>query len=127
MRARLAGAAQRVRLGLGINNSKLCGCALIDVVNYDEYLAQFAPLWPSIQGWFDLEGIRDAFDAVDYVGISAYVPQASTNFSACVMEALMEKVEKGPRDDGLPRVRGEAWPVALSADCVVLTDTLAWV
>ena len=40
---------RRVRLGLGINNSKLCGCALIDIVDYDEYLAAFAPLWPSVR------------------------------------------------------------------------------
>jgi hypothetical protein len=41
--------AGRIKLGLGINNSKLCGCVLIDVVNYDDYLAQFAPLWPSVR------------------------------------------------------------------------------
>ena len=38
----------RVKLGLGINNSKLCGCVLIDIVDYNEYLAAFAPLWPSV-------------------------------------------------------------------------------
>ena len=26
-----------------------CGCVLIDIVNYDEYLAAFAPLWPSVR------------------------------------------------------------------------------
>ncbi|KAL4423381.1 hypothetical protein ABPG77_004312 [Micractinium sp. CCAP 211/92] len=83
----------RVLLGLGINNSKLCGCVLIDVVNYDDYLAAFAPLWPSIQGWFDLEGIRAAFTAADFVGISAYVPQNRTDYATCEMERLMQKMD----------------------------------
>jgi hypothetical protein len=43
--------AGRVRLGLGINNSKLCGCVLIDIVDYDEYLAEFEPLWPQVRAW----------------------------------------------------------------------------
>jgi hypothetical protein len=138
----------RVKLGLGINNSKLCGCVLIDIVDYNEYLAAFAPLWPSVCGmpacsvpalpvparlllhpicvfllppnrpayasavsflparlpaafaplcpqiesWFDLPGIRAAFSAVDFVGISAYVPQRRVDFEPCEMEGLMQRV-----------------------------------
>jgi hypothetical protein len=129
-------ATGRLRLGLGINNSKLCGCVFPEIVNYDEYLAAFAQRWPQararalrgagcwlrgrrvasrvaergessprrwslsslpqnrapqIEGWFDLEGIRAAFDAVDFVGISAYVPQERVDFQPCNMERLMEK------------------------------------
>ena len=43
MRPELRG---RLKLGLGINNSKLCGCILVDVLDYNEYLSKFAPLWP---------------------------------------------------------------------------------
>ncbi|KAI3426387.1 hypothetical protein D9Q98_008758 [Chlorella vulgaris] len=85
--------AGRVRLGLGINNSKLCGCVLIDIVDYDEYLAEFEPRWPQIEGWFDLPAIRAAFEAVDFVGISAYVAQNSTDFPVCDMEKLMKKMD----------------------------------
>ena len=45
-----------------------------------------------IEGWFDLAGIRAAFEAVDYVGISAYVPQSRVDFQPCDMESLMRKV-----------------------------------
>ena len=30
----------------------------------DQYLAAFHDLWPSIQDWFDIEGIRQMFFAV---------------------------------------------------------------
>lgn len=45
-------AAAGLRLGLGINNSKLCGCVFPEIVNYDEYLAAFGQRWPeeSIDG-----------------------------------------------------------------------------
>lgn len=36
---------------------------------------------PQIMDWFDMRGIREAFTSVDYVGISAYVPQAG--FRCC--------------------------------------------
>ncbi len=45
-----------------------------------------------IAGWFDFEGIRAAFLAVDYVGISAYVAQSRTDFAVCDMEGIMRKV-----------------------------------
>lgn len=48
-------------------------------------------LLPQIEGWFDMEGIRAAFEAVDFVGISAYVAQESVDFQPCDMERLMEK------------------------------------
>ncbi|PSC70429.1 acetyltransferase, partial [Micractinium conductrix] len=55
----------RVKLGLGINNSKLCGCVLIDIVNYDEYLAAFAPLWPSMDIEFGYYGLtlKELYDS----------------------------------------------------------------
>ncbi|PRW45181.1 hypothetical protein C2E21_6228 [Chlorella sorokiniana] len=83
----------RVRLGLGINNSKLCGCVLIDIIDYNDYLRAFAPLWPSIMDWFDMRGIREAFTTVEYVGISAYVPQARTDFQPCDMENLVKMMD----------------------------------
>ncbi len=35
-----------------------------------------ATSFAQIMDWFDMRGIREAFTSVDYVGISAYVPQA---------------------------------------------------
>ncbi|KAI7835519.1 hypothetical protein COHA_010593 [Chlorella ohadii] len=74
----------KVRLGLGINNSKLCGCVLIDIVDYNDYLRAFAPLWPSIMDWFDMRGIREAFTSVDY---------ARVDFQPCDMENLMKMMD----------------------------------
>eukprot|EP00887_Chlorella_sp_A99_P004275 scaffold15.g4275.t1 len=81
----------RVQLGFGINNSKLCGCVLADVVDYDVYLEEFAKLWPSMQDWVDTDGLRQAFMSMDFVGISAYVPQKKVfGFQPCEMENLMK-------------------------------------
>lgn len=63
---------------------------------------------PQIEGWFDLEGIRAAFDAVDFVGISAYVPQERVDFQPCDMERLMEKARSlgAGSDSGAERLEG---------------------
>ena len=39
------------------------------------------------------QGIREVFQAVDFVGISAYVPQKRVDFEPCDMEALMTKMD----------------------------------
>lgn len=91
MRPELRG---RLKLGLGINNSKLCGCILIDVLDYNEYLSKFAPLWLQNAGMFDLPAIHELFGNVDFVGISAYIPQKRLDFQPCDMETLMRQMDR---------------------------------
>lgn len=34
---------------LALFPSKLCGCVLIDIIDYNDYLRAFAPLWPTVR------------------------------------------------------------------------------
>ncbi|KAL4440114.1 hypothetical protein ABPG75_003115 [Micractinium tetrahymenae] len=88
------GAGSRVHVGLGINNAKLCGCILVPIVDQREYLAKFPAAFQAVKGEFDLPAIQSMFSAIDYVGLSAYIPQANINFQPCDLEGLMTRLDQ---------------------------------
>ncbi|EFN52791.1 hypothetical protein CHLNCDRAFT_138435 [Chlorella variabilis] len=80
-----------VYIGVGLNNAKLCGCILVPIIDQREYLAKF----PAAFEEFDLPAIQALFNsAVDYIGLSAYIPQASVRFEACALEGLMTRLDQ---------------------------------
>ncbi|KAL4438699.1 hypothetical protein ABPG77_006303 [Micractinium sp. CCAP 211/92] len=91
-----AGTSQqgRVHIGLGINNAKLCGCILVPIVDQREYLARFPAAFEAVKGEFDLPAIQSLFNAIDYVGLSAYIPQSDIHFQPCDLEGLMSRLDQ---------------------------------
>eukprot|EP01024_Parvocaulis_polyphysoides_P038886 TRINITY_DN3511_c0_g2_i1.p1 TRINITY_DN3511_c0_g2~~TRINITY_DN3511_c0_g2_i1.p1 ORF type:complete len:548 (-),score=70.28 TRINITY_DN3511_c0_g2_i1:1419-2846(-) len=61
-----------LKIGLGFNFNKLCGCVLMDVVDTEEYLEKFPEAIAPILDQFDLTGLQNAFERFDFVGISGY-------------------------------------------------------
>ena len=88
--ARGPGAAP-TKIGLGLNNLKLCGCEYIGIVNAYQYLAKLNSTFdPSI---YNLTAIKDVLGAADYIGISAYIPMPSPNFAICDFEGLLIRMD----------------------------------
>ncbi|PRW39302.1 Palmitoyl-monogalactosyldiacylglycerol delta-7 chloroplastic [Chlorella sorokiniana] len=94
LRARMGGNGN-VQVGVGINNAKLCGCILVPIVDQREFLAQFPAAFEVVKGEFDLPAIQNFFrNAIDFVSLSAYVPQATIDFQPCDMEGLMSRLDE---------------------------------
>lgn len=81
-------------VGLGINNLKLCGCIGVPIINAYEYLATLPTDFPKVADQFDNAAIRNLFTNVDYVALSAYIPQYNLTFPPCDMEALMVRLDE---------------------------------
>lgn len=47
LRARIGGGA---KIGVGINNLKLCGCILVPIVDAREYLSRFPAAFEAVKG-----------------------------------------------------------------------------
>eukprot|EP01025_Chloroclados_australasicus_P021362 TRINITY_DN2248_c0_g1_i2.p1 TRINITY_DN2248_c0_g1~~TRINITY_DN2248_c0_g1_i2.p1 ORF type:complete len:458 (+),score=41.31 TRINITY_DN2248_c0_g1_i2:706-2079(+) len=61
-----------IKVGLGLNFNKICGCVLLDLVDPTLYLQQFPAAIAPIIDTFDLVGLQGVFQASDFVGISNY-------------------------------------------------------
>lgn len=97
LRSRITGGQSNsnVYIGVGLNNAKLCGCILVPIIDQREYLAKFPAAFEEVESEFDLPAIQALFNsAVDYIGLSAYIPQASVRFEACALEGLMTRLDQ---------------------------------
>ncbi|KDD73735.1 hypothetical protein H632_c1882p0, partial [Helicosporidium sp. ATCC 50920] len=87
-------AADNVKIGLALNNNKLCGCIGVEIVDGDEYLRFLQANFDQYASIFDMHAIRDAFQAYDFVGVSAYVPMRKPEIEVCEFEGLMERMDE---------------------------------
>ncbi|KAL6772121.1 hypothetical protein ACKKBG_A29000 [Auxenochlorella protothecoides x Auxenochlorella symbiontica] len=84
----------QVFFGMAVNNNKLCGCIGIGIEDATEYLAAFPASFNAVKAEFDLPALKALFYDYDFIGISAYVPMRSPNFSICDFEGLMERLDE---------------------------------
>ena len=82
-----------VKIGLGANNLKACGCEFVGIVDAYEYLDALEQNFDESK-YPNLGAIKDAYRAADYIGISAYIPMPSANFSLCDFEGLLVRMDQ---------------------------------
>eukprot|EP01025_Chloroclados_australasicus_P063457 TRINITY_DN839_c0_g1_i1.p1 TRINITY_DN839_c0_g1~~TRINITY_DN839_c0_g1_i1.p1 ORF type:complete len:461 (+),score=39.69 TRINITY_DN839_c0_g1_i1:187-1569(+) len=63
---------ENIKVGLGLNFNKICGCVLLDLEDPTQYLEKFPEAIAPIINTFDLQGLYELFKASDFVGISNY-------------------------------------------------------
>ena len=84
--------SSRVKLGLGINNLKQCGCEYIGIVDAYEYLGNLSQTFDA-SNYPSLDLVKQLYeDAVDFLGISAYIPMQSPHFATCDFEGLLTRL-----------------------------------
>lgn len=59
-----------VKLGISTNFNKLCGCSMLDVNEPEDYFSDFNESFPVIRKVFDLQGIQELYNSVDFIGVA---------------------------------------------------------
>jgi hypothetical protein len=75
-------------------DSKACGCLGIGIIDGNEYLRFLKANFDPNQYPQGLPAIRSAFEAADFIAISAYVPTSGPGFDACELEGLMARLNE---------------------------------
>lgn len=98
VRDRIAAARQAggnpgpVAVGLGINNSKACGCEYIGIVDGNQYLGNLSATFDAGR-YPDLPGVKAAYEAADFLSVSAYVPMPTPTPEPCLFEGLLQRMD----------------------------------
>jgi hypothetical protein len=87
-----SGTAGPVLVGLGANNLKACGCEYIGIVDAYEYLAALKSTFDPSK-YPDLPAVKELYKTADFLGISAYIPVSTPNFTTCELEGLLERMD----------------------------------
>jgi hypothetical protein len=87
--------APPVKIGVQLNNNKICGCFNVGFVgSYEEFLKAFEEGFDPVSKGIDVEAFHDLLAAADYLGVSAYVAiEDPENFQACEFESLLTRLD----------------------------------
>ena len=80
------------KIGLGINNSKACGCEYIGIVDAYEYLGNLTATFDPSR-YPNLPAVKQVYQAADFLAISAYIPMPAPQFQVCELEGLLTRMD----------------------------------
>lgn len=74
------------RIGVGLNNNKLCGCVLVGLLSTrEDYLSKLPAALKTVS--VDQAALGSMFRSLDIIGISAYI-SLKPDFNVCEIERV---------------------------------------